>query len=140
MKRETIKYVAAVIVLAFGLFGTFGPTMSAATQESSSSKKGTAKKQAPAPSGAVAVFGTCNNSGGSCTAQASCPAGKSITTGTAFYIVPDGKGPAYGTCGTGSTTCQPGNNSCVINSAIEPNGCGSPGWSRQIVEVAISCQ
>lgn len=140
MNLVTIKYVAVVIVLSVGLLGAFEPTMSAATQKSGSSKKGTVKKQAAPVAGAVSVFGTCNNSGGSCTAQASCPSGKSITTGTAFYIVPDGKGPAYGICGTGSTTCQPGNNSCVINSAIEPNGCGSPGWNRQVVEVSISCR
>ena len=77
MKLVTIKYVAVMIVLSFGLFGAFGPTMSAATHESSSSKKGTAKKQVQLPGGAVAVFGTCNNPGGSCTAQASCPGKKS---------------------------------------------------------------
>lgn len=130
MKSAT-KYGILVMFLFFGLIGAFRLKVTAATQKSSPTA---------ANSGAVSVFATCNDLNGPCTAQAFCPASKTVRTGIASYIVPDSKGAAYGICGTGSIACQVGAPGCTTTSAAETGGCGSPGWNRQVVSVSINCQ
>ena len=84
------------------------------------------------------VFSSCSGGSQSCTTTAVCPQGMTIKSGWSFYIVPDDRAAAFGTCGTASAACVRGTASCSVTTGNA--GCGAPGWGNQTALVAIACQ
>ncbi|HWA92581.1 MAG TPA: hypothetical protein VG889_21295 [Rhizomicrobium sp.] len=85
----------------------------------------------------TSAVGQCSGGTGSCIAAAACPLGV-IKSGGWWYIVPDGTNPAYGICNNAAGLCKSGVTSCAIQTS-PGTACGSPGWSRQMAQVTISC-
>ena len=130
--RRTLLTLVPCLLIAI-----FSRDLAGQAAKSAAAKSPSTKTAAAAAPTTLAVFATCNGGTASCTATAVCPRGTLITSGWTFYLVPDGRDPAYGICGTGSAACAADVSSCTVTTKIE--GCASPGWGRQSALVAINC-
>ncbi len=81
------------------------------------------------------VFASCQDSSQSCKATATCPAGTTVKSGWATYLVDDS--PTGGWCGLSTKACTVGDADCSTTS--EAGQCTKPKWGNQMVIVSISC-